>query len=210
MDERYYKTRFTFNKKRDKVWSAIVSHIQKYIPKEAIVLDLGCGYGNFINNVQAKEKHAIDLNKDFKSHLAENVQFKAGSVLDLKHLKKNYFDVVFASNLLEHLDHKENDSLLQSIKSLLKPEGRLILIQPNYRYSQKKYFDDYTHKTAHSHVSIRDLLNAKGFSVVKLVPRFLPFSLKSKLPKSKLLTKIYLKLPYKPFAKQMLIVARLK
>tara|TARA_Y100000310_G_scaffold172911_1_gene173014 strand:- start:7715 stop:8344 length:630 start_codon:yes stop_codon:yes gene_type:complete len=208
MDEKYYKTRFTFNKKRDKVWSAIVSHIQKFIKEDAVVLDLGCGYGNFINNVKAKEKHAIDLNKDFKKTLDEDVNFKSGSVLDLKSFKKNYFDVVFASNLLEHLDHKENDALLQSIKGILKSDGKLILIQPNYRYANKEYFDDYTHKTAHSHISIKDLLEANGFSIEKMIARFLPFSLKSKLPKSKLLTKLYLMSPIKPFAKQMLVIAR--
>ena len=47
-----------------------------------------------------------------------------------------------------------------------------------------------------------------GVFLILLLPRFLPFSLKSRLPKSPYLVRLYLRLPLRPLAKQMLVVAR--
>ncbi len=208
MDTKYHTTRFTFDKGRDKVWKAIAADLQRFIPRDAVVLDLGCGYGDFISNVIAKEKHALDVNPEMQQFLNPGITFYNSSATGTGKLGKGHFDVVFASNLFEHLSHDELATTLKGIKAILKKEGILLLIQPNYRYAPAEYFDDYTHKTIFTHVSIADFLKSKGFSIVHVKPRYLPFSMKSTLPKSRLLTSIYLKLPYKPFAKQMLVIAR--
>jgi len=39
------------------------------------VLDLGCGYVEFINNVSAGRKLAIDLKPNAPKHLAKGVEF---------------------------------------------------------------------------------------------------------------------------------------
>jgi predicted SAM-dependent methyltransferase len=64
-------------------------------------------------------------------------------------------DVVFTSNLLEHVSRAEVRKTLTEIRRVLKPGGRLLLIQPDYRYCAREYFDDYTHQMVFSHVSIR-------------------------------------------------------
>jgi hypothetical protein len=55
--------------------------------------------------------------------------------------------------------------------------------------------------------SLRDVLLAAGFAVGTVIPRFLPFSVESRLPPSPRLLGLYLRLPYRPFAGQMLVVA---
>ena len=82
------------------------------------------------------------------------------------------------------------------------------MLQPNYRYAYREYFDDYTHVAIYSHVSLADLLAAHGWEVVDVRPRFLPLSVKSRLPTWSLLVWAYLRSPFKPLGKQMLIVAR--
>jgi hypothetical protein len=52
------------------------------------------------------------------------------------------------------------------------------------------------------------LLTAHGWEVLEVHPRFLPLSVKSRLPTWPILIGIYLRLPFKPLGKQMLIVAR--
>ena len=58
----YYATRFVFDKNRFKVWKAINEYLQRFILDNSVILDIGCGYGDFINGIKGKEKYAIDLN----------------------------------------------------------------------------------------------------------------------------------------------------
>jgi SAM-dependent methyltransferase len=207
-NQSYYETRFAFNSGRSVVWKAIAEYLNKFIPQESAVLDLGCGYGDFVNNISAKSKYAIDLNPDNKQHMNADVNFFGGSVLEPFPIADNSVDVVFASNLLEHFDDAELAIILNSVKRCLKPGGRFIIMQPNYFYCYREYWDDYTHKKAFSHTAIVDFFQSSGLKVIKAIPRFMPFSLKSRLPKSYWLTKMYLNSPIRPFAKQMLVVAK--
>jgi len=203
----YYASRFVFDKSRIVVWRAINEYLSKFIPKQASVLDLGCGYGDFINGIPAKEKWAIDLNEDVKEYLVGEVSFKAQSVLEsFEHIAPSSLDLVFASNLFEHFDDMELARIISNVKQVLKPGGQIMLMQPNIFYAYREYWDDYTHKKAFSHVSLSDFLVANGFEIKRVEKKFIPFSLKSRLPKSYWLTKIYLMLPFRFFAKQMLIV----
>ena len=53
------------------------------------------------------------------------------------------------------------------------------MIQPNFRLAPRRYFDDYTHRTIFTDVSLCDWLEAAGFNIVKAIPRFLPLTVKS-------------------------------
>ena len=82
------------------------------------------------------------------------------------------------------------------------------MLQPNFYYAYRDYFDDYTHTTVYSHVSICDFLEANSYEVLTCKPRFLPLTLKSRLKVSPLLIRMYLMSPLKPLGKQMLVRAR--
>jgi SAM-dependent methyltransferase len=206
--EKYYESRFKFDKNRTKVWKAINEYLQKHIKDNSYILDLGCGYCDFINGIKGEKKYAIDLNEEMQNYCKKNILFQAQSVLDEFNLEDNSLDVVFASNLFEHFNDHELDMLIYNISRKLKNEGILILIQPNIYYAYREYWDDYTHKKAFSHESLADFLKSNEFQIVKKQKKFIPFSLKSRLPKSYILTKLYLNSPFKPFAKQMLIIAK--
>jgi hypothetical protein len=85
-----------------------------------------------------------------------------------------------------------------------------ISIKFKFRYCYRQYFDDYSHTQVFTHISLQDLLSCNGFNIKYVEPCFLPFSFKSRYPKWSWLVKLYLKLPVRPFAKQMLIVAQRK
>jgi SAM-dependent methyltransferase len=206
MDSDYYKTRYSYNKSREKVWKAICGYLEKYITGHSAVLDLGSGYCDFINNIPASTKYAVDSDLSSKQYCGAGINFLNLNVTDID-FKENSFDVVFASNLLEHLNDADLDTLIKKVFLCLREKGRIILIQPNYYYSYRNYWDDFTHVKAFSHQSLSDYLIAKGFKIIKVEKKFLPFSFKSILPKSYFLTKLYLNFFWHPFAKQMLIVA---
>ena len=207
--QHYHQSRFTADLRRDVLWQTLWRAFFRHrVPKNACVLDLGSGYGQFINNVVARRRIAIDSWPGFAAHLVPGVEAIAGDVTNLSMIEDGAIDFAFASNLFEHLTQSQLASVLVALSKKLAPAGTLTILQPNYRYAFREYFDDYTHVTVWSHVSLVDFLVANGFEIIELLPRFLPLTIKSRLPVWPFLIQAYLALPAKPLGKQMLVVAR--
>lgn len=205
----YYKTRYSPNPGRTRVWRAIINYLERYTGKlSGTVIDIGCGYGDFINNVNAQERYAVDLNPEAASYLADSVKFYSTKVTDLSCIPDSCIDIAFSSNLLEHLSDDELTIAASEFNRILRPSGLFITMQPNFYYAYREYFDDFTHKKVFSHESLVDFFEANKFKLVSMEKKFLPFSLKSRLPKTYFLTRMYLASFYRPSAKQMLGVFR--
>lgn len=210
MDEKkYFQFRFRKISERDQVWREIVDYLKPYISTTSKVLDLGAGYCNFINNVKAEKKFAIDLFGDIERYAAKDVFIYKQSITQMDNLQSSCFDIVFASNIFEHFSNAELEKIMLQIKRILKPQGKLIVIQPNFRYSFKVYFNDYTHQKIFTAASFTSFLEGFGFTIQLRKDRFLPFSMNARLPKNPFLVKLYLYSPIKPFAGQMLVIAGL-
>jgi cyclopropane fatty-acyl-phospholipid synthase-like methyltransferase len=191
------------------VWAALWRYYFRHrIDATDTVLDLGCGYGDFINHVIAKRRIALDLWPEFVTHIAPGIETLVTSLTDLSALEDGTIDYAFASNVVEHVTKEEFASLLACLKKKLSARGRLTLIQPNYRYASAEYFDDYTHISIWSHVSLADFLTANGYEVIEIRPRFLQLTLISRIPTFPPLIGLYLISPFKPLGKQMLLSAR--
>jgi SAM-dependent methyltransferase len=209
LSDRYFETRFTGDPRREILWRTLVRYyFQNQVAREHTVLELGAGYGHFINNVNAARRIAQDRWPDFSRYLDKGVESHVGPVDDLSFLGDSSIDFVFASNLFEHVSQEAFASALEQLRSKLKPGGTITILQPNYRYAFRDYFDDYTHTTVYSHISICDFLEANAYEVLTCKPRFLPLTLKSRLKVSPLLIRLYLLSPLKPLGKQMLVQAR--
>ena len=181
-----------------------------YITTVNRVLDLGAAYCDFINNISANEKHALDVSDIIQDYANKDVHTHIQSCVDLSIFKNDFFNVVFASNIFEHLTPDDLTQSLIEIKRVLVRGGKLIVLQPNFRYCYKTYFDDYTHTNVYTHHSLSDILEIAGFKILDVKPKFLPVNLKSslrlKLPRLDLIVRLYLASPFKPRAAQMLIV----
>jgi SAM-dependent methyltransferase len=209
VSEGYHESRLTRDPRRDVLWEALWRyHFSSQIRPEDCVLDLGCGYGNFINQVVARRRIALDSWPAFPQHLAPGVEAVIGDVTELGMLPDRAIDFAFASNLFEHLSQAQFARVLEQLRSKLSARGKLTLLQPNYRYAYREYFDDYTHIAVYSHLSLTDFLVANGYEVLSVRPRFLPLTIKSRLPVSPWLIRAYLASPLKPMGKQMLLCAQ--
>ncbi len=205
----YHETRFTDERKRDVLWRTLWRcYFRRRIAAQACVLDLGAGYGQFINNVEARRRIAVDAWPEFQKHLAAGVEATVGDVADLSMIEDGAVDYAFASNVFEHLPQEKVALALAALRRVLSDDGALTILQPNYAYAFREYFDDYTHVSIWSHVSLADFVEANGFEVVECRPRFLPLTIKSRLPVWPILIEAYLRSPIKPMGKQMLIVAK--
>ena len=157
--------------------------------------------------IVARRRIAIDVWPGFARHVAPGVEAIVGSVTDLHVLADQSVDFAFASNLLEHLPQADIVRMLTGLRRKLRPGGSLTLLQPNWRYAYRAYFDDYTHVSVWSHVSLSDFLCANGWEIQEISPRFLPLTVKSRLPVHPWLIRAWLISPVKPLGEQMLIRA---
>ncbi len=202
----YHATRFPPDARREVLWKTLVAcYFQRLIPEDGCTLELGAGYGHFINHVRSRRRIAIDVWEGLTCHAAPGVETLIESVCDLSGLAPASVDFAFASNLVEHLTQQEFATLLGQLRQKLRPGGTLNLLQPNYRFAWREYFDDYTHVTVYSDRSLCDFVEANGFRVIESRPRFLPLTLKSRFPISPLLIRLYLLSPWKFRGKQMLV-----
>lgn len=207
----YHHSHFREDSRREILWKALWKYYFKYhIQSNDCVLDIGSGYGNFINNVEARNRIAIDIWPDFRAHIKPGIQTIVGNVTDLSQVKDASIDVAFASNVFEHIAKNDFSEFLSSLKKKLSHRGQLIILQPNYRYCASEYFDDYTHISIWSHISLTNFLVANDYIVTQIHPRFLPLTIKSKIPVHPYLIGLYLMLPFKPMGKQMLLFAKPK
>jgi SAM-dependent methyltransferase len=208
-----YEQRFSAAERQRKtaLWKTLCqSFFQKYVSETDVVLDLGAGYCEFINNIRCSSKFAVDLSEDTRAAAASDVTVIITPVTDLSSFDTSSLDVVFASNLFEHLRTKEElMAVLKEVHRVLKPERKLLVLQPNIHYAYREYWDYLDHHIPLSHVSLAEALNLTGFAVREVRPRFLPYSFKSRLPQSTLLLKLYLMAgpAHLLFGKQMFILA---
>lgn len=198
--------------KREVMWKILCKdYFQKFINKNDTVLDLAAGYCEFINNIQCKEKIAVDLNQKTKDKAAKGVKvYKALSTALPKKLT-NSVDVVFTSNFFEHLDSKnELIDTLKEVHRVLKPGGKLMVLQPNIRLVGNKYWDYVDHTLPLTEKSLYEALHLTDFEQEYCKVRFLPYTANSRVPALPILIKLYLRLSPAQFVmgKQTFVVAR--
>ena len=212
--QKLYALRFTDTglDKRKCVWKVLCDRFfNGLINPDSTVLDLACGYGEFINNIRCGRKLAVDLNPDAQANLDASIEFFKSPATDLGQIENDSIDTVFTSNFLEHLPNKEEcDKVFSETWRILKPNGQFIVMGPNIKYAYRVYWDYYDHILPLSDMSIAEGLRQRNFTIDRAIPRFLPYTMNSSLPSADIMVQIYLSLPiaWRIFGKQFLVIAK--
>ena len=175
------------------------------------MLDLGAGWGEFINHIAAGKKFAMDLNPESKIHLHEDIVFMNQDCSTQWQIEDNSLDIVFTSNFLEHLPSKKSiENTMDEANRCLVDNGTIICLGPNITYLPGTYWDFWDHFVPISHVSLSELLKMKGFEIEKCTPRFLPYSMSTGKTPPLILVKIFLSFPFlwPIVGKQYLIIGK--
>jgi predicted TPR repeat methyltransferase len=169
-DEALKKRRFIEYKSR---------FIEPLFPKDKSVriLDMGCGYGLFLDackrlgytnllGVELISKFADYAKREFGlDNIATRDLF---SFLESK--DDNYFDIITAFNIVEHVKKEKVEYLLNLINKKLKPEGMFVMEVPNADspLGIHTFFTDITHEFAFSRKLAVKLLHLAGFDSIRV------------------------------------------
>jgi SAM-dependent methyltransferase len=202
--------------RREAAWSALCGEFfDRFVPEDGTVVDVGAGDGLFSRHIRAARRIAVDESPRVKRLAAEGVEVRVVSADAFADGLEGAADLVFVSNLLEHLPSKAMVvDVLRECGRALAPEGRLLILQPNIRYVGGAYWDYLDHELPLTDRSVAEALRLAGLEVVEQHARFLPYTAASFRRLSPgwvgFLVRVYLRLPWlwRVFGAQSLLVAR--
>ncbi|HJQ82442.1 MAG TPA: class I SAM-dependent methyltransferase [Candidatus Binatia bacterium] len=211
-DVALYERRFSPAERRakDALWKVLCEDFfQRYVRPTDTVLDVGAGECEFVNNIRCARKIALDADERVRARAAAGVETRCGPAHDLAWLADASIDVAFASNVFEHFARKDDVlTALRELRRVLRPGGRLLVLQPNIRYAYKIYWDFFDHHLPFSHRAMVEALELAGFTLREVRPRFLPYTTKGRLPVWPILVRLYLRVPlaHRLLGQQMFLV----
>ena len=133
------------------------------------MLDIGAGYCELINQIRARRRIAIDLNPDTVLVAEPGVEVLSIPLEQISAaIEPESVDLAFASNVFEHL--RGPDALLEvleAIHRILKPGGRLIVMQPNVTPLGGRFWDFVDHTLPLTEKGMAEALEVSRFEVVE-------------------------------------------
>ncbi len=192
-----YATRFPEADRAAKaaIWQVLCSHFfQRYVKESDVVLDIGAGFGEFLRHIRCAKRIAVDIERLSGRVLPPGTEevFTPSDQLS-QHVPANSVDVVFCSNFFEHLPNTDTFlATLKEIRTVLRPGGRLMALQPNIRYVGGAYWDFVDHHLALTHVTLVEACESLGYEIEEVIPKFLPYTTRSAMPQSPWLVRMYL------------------
>lgn len=146
LQKTYNRIAKKFSKTRHYSWPEFEDFL-KYIPKNAKVLDIGCGNGRLYDFLKKQTAYniqytGIDFSEDLLNQakkLHPEGKFIYMDMNSLKDLQEKNFDIIFFIASFHHLSsQKERLHVLSEVKQKLKKDGKICMT--NWNLFQKKYF----------------------------------------------------------------------
>ena len=199
--QKLYSHRFQDSDK-EAIWRVLCKEFfQPFMPvpsNQLAVADFACGYCEFINNISAKTKYAVDLNADGAKYANKEVTFFNCTIAKFtEKIPAESIDCVFISNFLEHLSGKDEIvDVLNCAGKILRKGGRILILQPNIKYVGGAYWDFFDHKiplTAESLIEASGLVHSANLNLLHCLKKFLPYTTKSSMPQAPWMVWLYLK-----------------
>jgi ubiquinone/menaquinone biosynthesis C-methylase UbiE len=206
-----YAERFAGDREhRAAMWRVLCAgFFDRYVQPSDTVLDVAAGGCEFINAVRAGTRIAVDVNPAVRDAAGPGVTALVASADELTDVPDGSIDVVFASNFFEHVDRPTILAVMAEAHRVLRPGGRFLVLQPNIRFCARDYWMFFDHVTPIDDRALGEAFTLSGFEVTTVVPRFLPFTTKSRLPTAPWLIRGYLAFPpaWRLLGKQSFLLA---
>ena len=146
----------------------------RYLPEPGPALDIGCGQGEFVlfltrrgweacgvdvSDEQVAIAHANGVNSvrqgDFAAALSEH---------------RDYYQLITAFNVLEHLDRDELLATMDDAVAALRPGGRFMAMVPNAKglFGSNVRYADLTHELSFTPISVQQLCSVVGLRLITI------------------------------------------
>ena len=153
-----FVNRYILGRREIDTMGALLKYFFSYdIASTNVFLDIGCGDKFLQLPIEEHGITYIGVDIDQCNFESDKLKFSDKTI-----------DIAVMYSVIEHL--KNPDNLLTEIQRILKPDGFLIIETPNWDYSSKIFYDDYTHVRPYSSKSLLRLLNDYGFHSSCCVP----------------------------------------
>ncbi|REG89336.1 class I SAM-dependent methyltransferase [Winogradskyella sediminis] len=168
---------FVYHKVREISLRRKLKLINSFQSESKTLLDIGCGTGDFLETALKDNWKitGIEPNESARQIANSKTNNAVFETEELSKLKSNSFDVITLWHVLEHLPNLEMHTAL--LKSLLKPNGTLVIAVPNYKSYDAEYYKNFwaaydvpRHLWHFSKNSISKLFSKEQMELMKLLP----------------------------------------
>jgi len=130
----------------------------------APILDLGCGRGDFSEAFKSLglEVYSCDLESS-KYHEGLNVSY-FNSEEDVWPYEDNSLSMIFTKSVLEHIKNPEH--FFTEARRVLKDNGKLIVLVPDWESQYKTFYDDPTHVRPYTAEGLKFTFEKYRFNVL--------------------------------------------
>ena len=150
--------------------------IKRYLKKDGLVVDFGCGNGDFVSYVSAQNKKVIGIENNKRAvEVCEKKQIKILSSVSSVQSKIN---VITFWHSFEHLSNPEK--VIKAVKKHTDDDSVIVVALPNYKSFDASYYDRFwaaydvpRHRFHYSKFGIKQTMKKFGFQCVKTKPMFL-------------------------------------
>jgi 2-polyprenyl-3-methyl-5-hydroxy-6-metoxy-1,4-benzoquinol methylase len=173
-DRDYYAARYS---KRDSaiepylrsILSILIHDISFPAMGDIMILDVGCGVGNFVAALGSMGATALGIDASpFAARCSKQIQAVA------THLpfREASIQLLTTIHVIEHLQPSKLDTFLEEAKRVLTPGGIVLIVTPNalspLRVLQgKRWFYDPSHVNVLSSIALKSILRLHGFSNIE-------------------------------------------
>jgi 2-polyprenyl-3-methyl-5-hydroxy-6-metoxy-1,4-benzoquinol methylase len=129
-----YAVRGEYHRNLDLNWSYAPTYLQKMmlvdrvvaeLPMDGRILDAGCGEGTLVDKYRAQGREIYGLDLNYNSSIV-----LSGTLTQIPFCD-NAFDLVLLLDVFEHIAFAEQPIVLNELKRILRPGGRLMASIPN-------------------------------------------------------------------------------
>lgn len=139
--------------------------LSKYIESDSKILDIGCGYGDKIDELMSlgfTNVSGVEINKTLVDKACDKgLNVVAVDSFDMEQNKEQY-DVLVMSHIIEHFQYQDLIQFMESYLGCLKQDGLLLIATPLMNPS---FYDDFDHVKPYTHIGILSIFGGKATQV---------------------------------------------